>query len=602
MTSSIPYDPDDFDNNPFAEQSASGILSQENQDQYGDRGVSDDNVVAASGPAIGTIGAYGTVGSSIISTQPPRQPFGEEEPLNKQQQQQQQQQQQHHENNDSPLNRFPTDADLKKYIPERYNKSKFSLTIKVAEIEKNGNVSNAFKNPIFKLNATVKGLNGFRKAIYKDVRRSYKELDLFNKFLKINNLEVFVPALPIVPTLYNFGSDEFKITLGSAIQSWFDRITSNPILVNNSEFVLFLENNDFHYSPSKTKPSNIVMATGLRRKTLKQLQPPYDECQDLAEFRPLMKAVYVNSQLIKTDLENIDRLDKKLCQLKAEYSSKLQDLQSVEISEDMSRMWVKLSKTSSIVNELDLIKSHTVNSMLLDTFNLLIDDSYIIKESLTNRHLLMRELINAEEVTRKRHATIAKLKNKAIIDPLKVDEAIRALEAATIIENKLNKQLVRTTYNMLLEKKEYLEFLDKKVKEVFKKLTIKTIENERKKLSLLESLRNDLRNVSSIKGGLARLGRENYPDGKIAKRTKSQSFKGDDWSGRTKRVIDDDKISNIENVEDIIDELTAANNITNNNNNNNNNEADGSARLEDEEEVNSVDAKSAAHVLGQSTF
>lgn len=551
MTSAIPYDPDDFDNNPFAEQSTHSLIPEVPVEVARD--------------------------VSAIANEQQRE-------LEQQEQQPKSQQTTNliEETVRSSLNSYPTDQDLKRYIPERLMVGKIAILLKVDDIEKNGNGSNSFKNPIIKFNGVVRGIPGYRKTSYKNVRRTYKELEAFNTFLKLNNLEVFVPSLPLIPTLYNYGSQEFKNSLSEMIQIWFDRVVANPILITNSEFVLFLENNDFHYSPSKTKPSNIVMATGLKRKTLKQLQTPYDESLDLASFRPLMKLTYVTMMKLNENLATMDKYHKRLSHQLNEFNTKIADLEQVENDVMMQKSWSKIAKNLNIVNELDLIKNHITISNMTNYVNLVQSDTYTIKESLTNRHLLMRELINAEDSTKRKSAVIAKLKNKPVIDSLKVEEAIKSIERATLTQEKLQRDVIRTTFNMSIERKDYLQFLTAQTREVFRKLAISSIENERKKLMILENFKGEFRQLSSIKGGLARLGRENNPVSPT-KFSKSQTSNGDSWSGRTTKR-QGDLISDIESTitEDIIEETNV------------------DASTTDENVV--VNAKSAASLLGPSTF
>lgn len=561
MTSAVPYDPDDFDNNPFAESSIISPASYQQQapDHTNGGDVTDGDAHEAE---VNDDDVHSSHTTQERVTRP-------------QQQQQSRQPQSPDENSQSSpsnssgttpqFNEFPTESDLKKYLPERLHKGTFQLVIKIQEIEGNGN--NTQKNPIFKFNAKVTKLSGFRKETYKNVRRTFKELESLYKYLIYNNIEVFVPALPIVTSLYTPLSPEFVASVTNSFQDWFNRICANPILIKNKEFALFLEQNDFSYAPSKTKPStNSVIATGLKRKTLKQFNPPYDGCEFLARYRPMIKEVHLSSQKLIDKLDKYLRYQRQSAYYNNEFIGLLSSLGNLETSSEMSKLWKKFNKFAGLFNEADLIKNVSFISELLKYFRQVCDDTYNIKESLTNRHLLMRELITAEEATKKKHMTITKLKMKSTIDPIKVDEAIRALELSNNCEKELRYQVKRTTYEMLIEAQEYINYLVLSCKRLLKILAKQQILQERKKLNLLMNNR-----LISQHDSLSRLGREDLPDD-ISSQSKSSSTH-DSWNSRTKKnCAEPSSRSSTPSKDDI------------------------------SEEISNVDARSAASLLASSNF
>jgi hypothetical protein len=553
MTSAVPYDPDDFDNNPFAESSIVSPTAYQQQDENAhsnvdgnaNSGEDDDHDHGGTATDEGSNTTSGTANSLSEATNRTLQDSESGSPP------------------DSIFNDYPTEVDFKRYLPERLQKNETQIIIKIQEIEANG--SNTQRNPIFKFNSKVIKLSGYRKEVYRNVRRTYKEIESLYKYLIYNNIEVFVPALPTVTSLFTPMSPEFITSVTNSFQDWFNRVCKNPILIRNKEFALFFEQNDFGYVSSKTKPSsNSVIATGLKRKTLKQFSPPYDSCDYLARYRPMIKEVYLNCQKILEKLEKYLKYQRQSAFYTNEFINLFGDMAEMEASSDMAKVWKKFTKFSLMFNEVDLIKSASFISELIRFFKQVSDDSYNIKESLTNRHLLMRELINAEEATKKKHSTITKLKMKSTIDPLKVDEAIRSLELCDKHEKELKYQVKRTTYEMLIEAKEYLDYMSVSARRLFKILAKQQILQERRKLNLL--MNNKLINQQE---SLGRLGREDLPETIKPPKTSRQ----DSWSSRTQKSYTDNESRTVSNGKDDLNE-----------------------------EIANVDAKSAASLLAGSRF
>lgn len=536
MSSAVPYEPDDFDNNPFSEQGvippASNSVQSSSSQSPLEHSERDNNTggIKSNDSQNKTQSELDKVANKLFRD-------------------------------------FPNERDLKKYIPERLNRKSFNICVKIQEVEKNGNIT--YKSPVLRFNASVKNIPGFRRSLYRDVRRTYKEIQGLYKYLIFNNIEVFVPALPSITIAYKEMSPEFLTTVSRSIQEWFDRVCSNPILIRNQEFILFFEQNDFSYTPSKTKPStNSVMATGIRRKTLKQLQPPYDACEELAEYRPMIKSIHIESEKLTSKMDDIMRLEKQLCVLDSDFYSDISKLSPLNDDKQIRKVWNKFNKVMQVFTEMNLVSVVGFDSAISNTFKLISDDCYNIKESLTNRHLLMRELINAEEITKKKHGVITRLKSKSIIDPIKIDEAIRSLEMANNYEKEIRYEVKRTTYEMLIESRDYAEYFTQTLKRLLKSLAKQQIRQERKKLHLLTSNR-----IINPKESLGRLGRESYPEGTAKS---SQDFLSDDsWTSRSRKIGDSP---------------------TQNSNGSKNRSRAGL------DELSNVDAKNAASLLASSSF
>lgn len=522
MTSSVPFNPDDFeDNNPFAQANET---------------ITEPALLAT------------TNGSQNRESQPVEEDRGDE----------------------NEQKELLPEEELKKLLPERFT-NKYQMSIRLTAIEKN-----KLGNPILKFDAAVKGLPRFRQAKYKDIRRTYNEVVKFNKYLAISNMEVFVPVIPLASTSYPGSGDEEIKKLMSEWQAWFDRITSNPILIRDEEFVFFIEN-DFGYSIINTNRKTSI-ASGLVRKTLKQLALPYDQYEELADFRPLIKSTYLSCQKLHKALDRLSKAEKQLSIYIFDLSNKLDCLSQFEtVHPGMKNMWEKLGKLTQILSDLTLIECVYDMGTLGDGIQSMIDDFYEIKEALTNRYLIMRELLQAEAHTQAKHSQAAKIKSKVSLDPIKVDEAIRSLEYATKAEESLNLQVKRISGEMIYEKREVLEYTEKKFQRLLKDYTLNKVEHHRKILKHLENIRLDIRIVDE-KGGLSRLNRDNLTNLKH-NLAQSQSASGDSWTSRTFRSLNNEKKKNEEQDND-----------------------DPDAEDDSKEHNTTVDAKNAAHLLGVATF
>lgn len=344
-----------------------------------------------------------------------------------------------------------------------------------------------------------------------------------------------MPSVPPAVTSAGAGTEEDEIKIKKKMQLWLDRVSSNPILARDEEFVYFIES-DFGYSPvNKRKPP----ASGMTRKALKQLQPPHDEVAELAEFRPVIKQLYLTAQEANLKLEKVSKSRRNLGLALNDFGNKLAQYSSVELeNQGMGHMWRKLGKVVTAVGDLEAVKATSEASSLGDGLAWITQDTYVAKEAMTNRHLLMRELAKAQVNASSKHQTAVKLKGSSNINPAKVDEAILILDEARHTEDQLTKKVQRVTENMLIEKPVLAERLETDVKNYIAEYVLRIIESERRALTAWESVRVDVR-AADANGGLSRLGRESHPPRRGGPLAQSQTVKGDSWSGDRKARAQD---------------------------------------------------------------
>lgn len=131
----------------------------------------------------------------------------------------------------------------------------------------------------------------FRTTQFRDIRRTHGEFQKFAAHLIGANPEALIPAVPPASTSAGIGTEEDDARTKTNMQRWLNVVCSNDVLMRDEEMVFFVES-DFGYSPVARKKQP---ATGVRRKYLKQFQPPPDDTPELLESRPIVKSFYLGS-------------------------------------------------------------------------------------------------------------------------------------------------------------------------------------------------------------------------------------------------------------------------------------------------------------------
>lgn len=201
----------------------------------------------------------------------------------------------------------------------------------------------------------------------------------------------------------------------------------------------------------------------------------------------------------------------------------------------LSLAYRKLGKVVQTVGDYHAIQATAEATTLEEPLSYHSADALIVKETLTNRHILLRELLQAQQSAQSKRAAADRLKVSSSVRTDKVDEAINALEEAQSQEEYLAKRTQRVTNNLLQEKRRWFDRTTANVLFSLREYTLRQIEAERRTLATLESVRPDIRAIDSS-GGLSRLGREAHPAVRRANASSSQGPKGDAWSGVPRRI------------------------------------------------------------------
>lgn len=232
-------------------------------------------------------------------------------------------------------------------------------------------------------------------------------------------------------------------------------------------------------------------------------------------------------------------------------------------------------------------------------------DAFIVKETLTNRHILLRDLVQAEQTRRSKENAASRLKSSSSLKRDKVDEAMTQLDEAAQAESFLRGKTQRVTQNLLVEKRRWFDRTANDVLGSIREYVLRQIESERRMLATLESVRPDIRAIDAS-GGLSRLGREHFQNIRRTSMAASQTAKGDSWSGVQRsrealnRSISGSFVGGIPEADDESKANGGAQDQTGRPRS-----GTGSASLasvKEDEDNDRVDARNAASRLAQSTF
>ncbi|KAL7789542.1 vacuolar protein sorting-associated protein Vps17 [Trichoderma ceciliae] len=408
--------------------------------------------------------------------------------------------------------------------PRKPPQPQFRLQAKITGLERTGK-----KDPILRFDVHT-NLPRFRTTQYRDVRRLHSEFVKLGEHLISANPEALVPAVPPPITSAGAGTEEDESRVKALMQRWFNYVCGNEVLMRDDEMVLFVES-DFGYSPLVKRKQP---ATGVRRKILKQFAPPPDDTPELADARPVVKLFYLGTMDAGHKVDKLVKARRGLGLAESDYGVKLCSMHVQEPHSGLANAYKKLGRVIQTVGDYHAAQATAEAATIGDPFQYHSQDAFIVKETLTNRQILIREYLQAQEVTRSKLNAADRLKTSSSVRREKVDEAIAALDEARTNETHLFNKTSRVTQTLVQERRKWFDRTASDLRLEIRELVLREIEAERRSLALLESVRADIRSIDAS-GGLSRLGREAHPTTRRTSLAASQGPKGDAWSGVPRR-------------------------------------------------------------------
>ncbi|KAL3420068.1 PX domain-containing protein [Phlyctema vagabunda] len=408
--------------------------------------------------------------------------------------------------------------------PQAQQGSLYKLQAKITGLERTGK-----KDPILRFDVHT-NLPKFRTTQFRDVRRTHSEFIKLADHLISSNPEAFVPAVPPALTSAGAGTDEDEARVKASLQRWFNYVCTNEVLMRDDEMVLFVES-DFGYSPMLKRKQP---ATGVRRRVIKQFAPPPDDTPELQDARPIVKLFYLGTMDAGHKVDKLVKARRGLGLAESDFGVKLGAMSVQEPHTGLANAYRKLGKTIQTTGDFHAAQGTAEATTIGDPLQYHSQDAFIVKETLTNRHILLRELLQAQQLTRSKLNAADRLKASSSVRREKVDEAISALDEARSNELYLLGKTQRVTSNLVQERRKWFARTAGDLKLSLREYVLREIEAERRTLATLESIRPDIRAIDSS-GGLSRLGREAHPAARRASLAASQGPKGDAWSGVPRR-------------------------------------------------------------------
>ncbi|OBT41160.1 hypothetical protein VE00_09072 [Pseudogymnoascus sp. WSF 3629] len=464
----------------------------------------------------------------------------------------------------------------------------YKLQAKITGLERVGR-----KDPILRFDVHT-NLPAFRTTQFRDVRRTHSEFIKLADHLISSNPEAIVPAVPPALTSAGAGTDEDEARVKASLQRWLNYVCGNDVLMRDDEMVLFVES-DYGYSPMVKRKQP---ATGVRRKVIKQFAPPPDDTPELEDARPAIKQFYLGTMDAGHKVDKLVKARKGLGLAESDFGVKLGTMSIQELHGGLANAYRKLGKTIQTTGDFHAAQGTAEATTIGDPLAYHSEDAFIVKETLTNRHILMRELLQAEILSKSKVDAADRLKVSSSVKREKVDEAIAAMDKARSNELHLRSKTQRVTGNLVQETRRWFNRTTIDMRVSLREYVLREIEAERRTLATLETIRPDIRAIDAS-GGLSRLGRESHPAARRASLAASQGPKGDAWSGVPRRPDASRNVSST--IVPAVDEETAEASAGRGRALSGDSSG-GLAGVKEEEDDDRVDARNAASRLATSTF
>jgi hypothetical protein len=137
----------------------------------------------------------------------------------------------------------------------------------------------------------------------------------------------------------------------------------------------------------------------------------------------------------------------------SDLGTKIAGLAVQETHPGLGNAYRKIGKVIQTTGDYHAAQGTAEATTLSDPLGYASSDAFVVKETLTNRHILLRELTQAQQATRSRLNAADRLKASSSVKRDKVDEAISALDEARSHESYLQQKTTRVTNNLLVEKR-----------------------------------------------------------------------------------------------------------------------------------------------------
>ena len=154
-----------------------------------------------------------------------------------------------------------------------------------------------------------------------------------------------------------------------------------------------------------------------------------------------------------------------------------------ELHPGLANAYRKLGKVVQTVGDCHAAQATAEATTIGDPLQYHSQDAFIVKETLTNRQILIREFIQAQELTRTKLNAADRLKSSSNVRREKVDEAIASLDEARHNEGALFQKTTRVTHNLVHERRKWFARTAADLRLSIREYVLREIEAERRTLA-----------------------------------------------------------------------------------------------------------------------
>ncbi|KAG6817846.1 hypothetical protein H0H87_001678 [Tephrocybe sp. NHM501043] len=328
-------------------------------------------------------------------------------------------------------------------------------------------------------------LSNFTGSTYRNVSRSYLELQQFYETIIHSNPQTIIPALPLAQTSAPTDEEDDRL-VKIMLQRWITRVCEDPILLYDEDLRSFIEN-DFGYQPTPRPRRKTSSGFGIMRRGV----PDEDEELQRARF----ELTKLEGQFFDT-AKAVDRLALALAAAYVEMGDKLINVATTEAHPPLGNAFRKIGRAWHSLTDLGHAQAISECVVIGDSLGYQGMNARSAKETLLMRTGVLEEYQQAVKTTISKRRQIERLKASSNIRPDRVDEALEDMEEANKYEQVLARRAEGISQNLHKALETHNRYANDDITTALIEHARSSIMYERQLLRELEALRVDVSNAA----------------------------------------------------------------------------------------------------------